>query len=57
MKHFHSTDTTYLLRNQFNICYVQYIVIQFQWDPICNVPEAKLCEKGQNSEQSTLHIE
>ena len=41
----HSTDTLYLVRNQFYVCYIQYIVTQFQWDPICNVPEANTFAK------------
>ena len=46
MKPFHSTDTIYLLINQFNICYIQYILTQYQWDPILNVPEANTFAKG-----------
>jgi hypothetical protein len=41
----HSTDTLCLLRNQFYVCYIQYIVTQFQWDPIGNVPEANTFAK------------
>ena len=32
--------------NQSNVCYIQYIVTQFQWDPIGNVPEANIFAKG-----------
>ena len=41
----HSTDTLCLLRNQYYVCYIQYIVTQFQWDPIGNVPEANTFAK------------
>jgi hypothetical protein len=41
----HSTDTLCLLRNQYYVCYIRYIVTQFQWDPIGNVPEANTFAK------------
>ena len=45
MQLLHSTDILCLLRNQYYVCCVQYIVTRFQWDPIGNVPEANTFAK------------
>ena len=45
MKLFHSTDTIYLLRNQFSICHLQYIVAYCQWDTLCGVPGSNISAK------------
>jgi hypothetical protein len=46
MKLFQCADTIYLLRNQFNRCYLQYIVTHFQWDPLGSVPGPNTFVKG-----------
>jgi len=42
----HCTDTLCLLRNQSYVCYIRYIVTQFQWDPIGYVSELNTFAKG-----------
>ena len=41
----HCADTLCLFRNQYYLCYIRYIITQFQWDPIGNVPEANTFAK------------
>jgi hypothetical protein len=46
MKLLQSADIIYLLRNEFHICYLQYIVPQFRCDPLGDVPGSNTFVKG-----------
>jgi hypothetical protein len=46
MKLFQCVDIIYLLTNQSDRCYLQYIVTQFQWGPLCSVPGPNISVKG-----------